>query len=361
MSSNGKIKVGSITLALSLITGGAALLVYNFGGLDSIRWVWNLWPLLLIGLGVEYFARKASAKDKDVSFHVPSILLIVLFILASGVGTAITGVANNIENYIGTGIIESGSDYEYSWNWSSNPVEVAPEENFLRINQRIGKLNLESSQDNKLHISSIFQTNDKKTFQNLSGKFHPEIKRDGEIVNVAVPDINSDSHEKKIRMDLTVKVPRGMQVEAESTLGEINAKDLQNKIKVQTKLGAIKLTGIQEDIDAGTHSGKIEIIDAAGDVSARTNLGQVSFRSQKPVSGQYNLVSNVGNIVFDIPGKSNIIINASSKIGSINVSGLSSANYDENGTNNEAHIVMGNGKGSAKISVSTGSANIDVH
>lgn len=119
---NSRVKVGSITLAVSLVIIGILMLVYNFNMLEAPGVIWKLWPLLLIGVGVEYFVRKLLSKqDMDVQFHIPSILLIVLIIL-------IGSVANMLYS-VGVGDLIEGNVFNnresYNHTWQSEPIDVA--------------------------------------------------------------------------------------------------------------------------------------------------------------------------------------------------------------------------------------------
>lgn len=53
----GNKKAGPVTLALSLIFFGFVLLTANFTGTGILTATLKYWPVLLIGLGAEYFIR----------------------------------------------------------------------------------------------------------------------------------------------------------------------------------------------------------------------------------------------------------------------------------------------------------------
>ena len=86
MTAPRKIKAGPITLASGLILGGAALLLYNFGAIPSLAWLWKISPLLLVGIGMEYFLKRLLNHDPEteVRFSIASLLLIIVLILVGG-------------------------------------------------------------------------------------------------------------------------------------------------------------------------------------------------------------------------------------------------------------------------------------
>jgi len=55
---NNNKKAGPVTLALGLIFFGVVLLIANVAGTGVLAAALKYWPVLLIGLGVEYFASK---------------------------------------------------------------------------------------------------------------------------------------------------------------------------------------------------------------------------------------------------------------------------------------------------------------
>ena len=362
MESEKKIKVGPVTLALGLVLGGFILLVYNFGGMESLGWLWRLWPLLLVGLGVEYFVRKATAKDLEINFHVPSILLIVLLIFVSGTAAAVTGVSERFGTFIDSGFLDGGHEYSSTWTWNSDPVEVKEGEDRLVINQQIGTISLLPSADGKLHVTSIGKAKSEDVRRALSSNYDPQINRDGQLLRVSVPRPR-EFEDRDYTVDLTVKVPAGIPVEASSDLGKIDCSELDNDVKVSTKLGALVLRNIAGDIDARTRGGEIKLLDPKGNVLAESDLGTVSLRSQEALSGEYSLKSNLGSVTFRVPKESNLLVDASTDVGDVNVAvpSLNNIATTRSGPSHEAHFQLGEGKGNANIKVNTGSVDITVH
>ncbi|MTI81909.1 MAG: hypothetical protein FH758_13745 [Firmicutes bacterium] len=79
------IKTGPVTLSLALIITGMSMLLINLGGIESFNTLWKFWPLLLVGLGIEYFIRKLIHKDVDIRFSIGSIFAIIMLVIAGSV------------------------------------------------------------------------------------------------------------------------------------------------------------------------------------------------------------------------------------------------------------------------------------
>jgi hypothetical protein len=115
MSEAKSIHAGAVTLAAGLIGCGVILILANLGWLDSSDLLRKLWPLLLIGVGVEYFIKQALHRDQMVKFHVPSLLLILLAIIAG----AIFFTASDVRDQV---------DWRSRWNIDiSAPVPTPPQ------------------------------------------------------------------------------------------------------------------------------------------------------------------------------------------------------------------------------------------
>lgn len=127
-TTNRIIKTGSYTLALGLITLGVASLVANLGFLEVSK-VLKLWPLLMIGLGLEYFIQKLTTKGEEVQFSIPSTVLI-------GLITVSIAIASALYSFLTGGMVEGElkdilrSKSIHSQQWQQDPATPAnPMEN----------------------------------------------------------------------------------------------------------------------------------------------------------------------------------------------------------------------------------------
>jgi len=132
MAVRGINKAGPVTFAVGLISAGLALLLYNLGVITTLGWVWKLWPLLLIGIGVEYFVKRALHRGEEIHFHLPSIILILLLIMAGGAAYVISGVGSNFDGLLDGMSWHHDDRMTYSRSWESGAVPVNPGERLLR-------------------------------------------------------------------------------------------------------------------------------------------------------------------------------------------------------------------------------------
>ena len=90
-------RVGSITAGVSLVGFGIIFLMRLFTDAVNYETVFRLWPLVLIGLGVEVLMSNARFEELKYDKGAAAILLIMM-IFASGMA-----VASELMKYIATG------------------------------------------------------------------------------------------------------------------------------------------------------------------------------------------------------------------------------------------------------------------
>lgn len=74
-------KIGSITAGLSLIASGMAYMLYELGVISNYETIIKLWPLILIGLGVEmlYF----NSKEENINYDKGGIFIMIIMLCFS--------------------------------------------------------------------------------------------------------------------------------------------------------------------------------------------------------------------------------------------------------------------------------------
>ncbi len=76
-------RVGSITTGISMIALGIAVLLHLIFDLISYEWIFRMWPLILIGLGIELLLSNFS-KEKIVYDKAAVVLMFLVSFFAIG-------------------------------------------------------------------------------------------------------------------------------------------------------------------------------------------------------------------------------------------------------------------------------------
>lgn len=74
-------KVGTLTLGVMLVLFGVLFMVHLFGGFLSYRLILNLWPLVLISLGVEVLLSLMPKTECKFTLDGKAVVLLVLLML----------------------------------------------------------------------------------------------------------------------------------------------------------------------------------------------------------------------------------------------------------------------------------------
>lgn len=358
MAAGGMNKAGPVTFAVGLISVGLVLLLYNLGAVTALGWVWKLWPLLLIGIGLEYFVKRSLHREGEVHFHLPSIILIILFMLLGGAAYAISSVGFSLGGLAG-GIPWYHEDrLTYVRSWESGAVPVNAGERLL-VDNKLGMIELLPAGDGELSVQAVIRASESGPARSLAGQMEPKVTRADGLVTVQVPNTeNWERINNRVATDLTIRVPRGLAVEIQSGAGRVAAGDLDNDLKFDGNTGSVELNNLSGRMEVRNNTGRIEIKNPGGDVIAGTNTGSIKMTSDRPLAAGYELTSSTGLVFMEIPGDSSLKINAVSRTGNISVTGAPDGQVRRDGLRAEYHHTLGEGKGEAELEVGTGSVQI---
>ncbi len=350
-------KVGPITLAIALIVSGLALLGYNFGLIANLSGLWKLWPLLLVGVGAEYFVRRMLAGDageNEVRFHVGSLVLLILLLMAGGVAYTVATVSKDFGGILNV-IPWEDSALAYKRSWAAEPIPLKAGE-LLFIENKVGQVKLSSAPGNELKVNAVIRSSDHGPARELADSINPEIKREGDRVLIQMPETQNWS-ERMLAVDLEVAVPVGVKVNVDSGTGRVFAENMEQDLVLVANTGTIEAENLRGKVEIRNNTGRIQVVDPGGDLIAETNTGSIEVSSTRPLSGKYQLISSTGRITLELPRESDLSITAESRTGNVDLEGLPE-NSERDGMGSRYTNKLGAGKGSAELRVGTGSISI---
>lgn len=71
-------RIGTVTMGVCLVVFGVLFLVHIFGGFLNYELIFHLWPLILIGLGIEILFYTCLASDKAGKYDFAAIIILFL-------------------------------------------------------------------------------------------------------------------------------------------------------------------------------------------------------------------------------------------------------------------------------------------
>lgn len=360
------IKSGSYTLALGLIALGAGLLGANVGILQ-VPAVLRLWPLLLIGLGLEYFIRKLAARGNEVQFSLPSTVVIILLAGALAAANALSGL-------IPGKLMEEGFWWgqrsEYQRQWQGDPVSLEKGA-FLEVENKLGEVEIIPSPDDRLHLSArITGKGPNPGAARAAAENMRVVVESGKITRVYT------DQDRNTLARLRLEIPKGLKVKVSDDMGSITARGISaESLELKTSMGRVEAEGVTGSIDAASRMGEVSLKEISGDITAETSMGRVnivnpagvvsavskngsvSLSSDRPLNGKYSLRSDLGQVTLRLPRSSDLRIQAVTEHGGI--SGLEGNRTNQSG-GSRGDLTLGGGAGLANLETKNGSVRVDI-
>ena len=392
-------KAGPVTLALGLILAGCILLISNIKGYGIIGAALKFWPVLLIGLGAEYFIRSYLNKKKhgdeaETKFSLATVVVILLVALFGYVGQQAAGVFENQE--LKTIITEAiaGDRYSYKNEFRSKAIDVKPGITSIKLDGLNGRVDLVPSTDGKFHVEAgITGWGASESEARRKAEMYKIDIKEGDVINVYTGQQATNSR-RPLEVTYRFMIPKGVNVVVDSE-GVIKADNIEANIKVKALNGEVTLRNIKGDIsfegdngqatfenidgnlESRLGSGKLYIKDVAKNIHVDNDNCNVEIVSSKPVGMNYAVNSLNGFIVLKVPEASNAAVKAETAAGKIrgslvepgkltqpdqlaqpNQSGQPGQSRDQ-GPGGKASIVLGSGKGLINLTSETGNIVLD--
>ena len=391
-------KAGPITLALGLIIFGCILLISNIAGIGAMASVVKFWPLLLIGLGIEYFIRsyrnrKNGESEEETKFHLPTVIIIILAAFIVYTGQQVAALTKN--NELSTLITEAiaGDSYSYKSEYESEAIDVKPGITSVKLDSLNARVDLVPSSDGKFHVQSAVTGwgPSEPEARRRAEMFKIDVKK-GDVINVNGGQGQGIHSRRPLGVAYLLMIPKGINVYIENDMGQIKADNLEANLNIKAESAEVSVRGIKgnvffegengqatfEAIDGNLEtrlsSGKIFIKDVSKDIRAENDNSDIEISSSKPVYANYSINNYNGFIVLKIPEASDAVVTAKTETGKIR--GSLNIKYEPNqpapgqpvpgqpvpsepGPGGKAAITLGAGKGSINLITVSGNIIID--
>ena len=379
-------KAGPVTLALGMILFGVILLISNFSGTGIFATALKYWPLLLIGLGVEYFVRSylnSKKEEGEAGFHLPTLIIILLIALGGYAGHQVTGI---LQSHDLNGVITeavAGTKYSYKHEYKSNPITAAPGTK-IRIDDLGGQLDMVPGEGDKIYVEAEITGwgPTREEAKTRAEDFTVDIS-EGNVISISrSPQVNMFDFKRSPFVKYRIVVPAKVKVAVDNSSGGLRADNLEADMEINMEHGDLSLAGITGDVSVDGGYGRINVKDVTGNLDVRSSSGDINVHN---VSGDMRLVMENGNVeisgtnpmtaksyvtnqngstIVRIPEKSDVSVTAETKHGSISGSLKldmeKSQNTPENpGSGSKGTAVLGAGKGVISVTSDNGAIIID--
>ncbi len=321
-----KKKVGSITLAVGLITVGALLFAQNFMDIP-VKDIYKYWPVLLIGLGLEMVLYMVlySRNNTEVKLSVDGlciVFIIVLGLFSNGVKFInIDDPGHMFFGYRGNSIID-GVRYrtEISETYVKENVSSSFNLKELKITNNFGDIKVLPTDAKSIRVEAkvTVKCNDEVKAREYA-KDAVEIK-EGDVTELSPKNPanwNKDDF-AKAQVDFIVYVPKQVSVDADSSFGDIDVNGVDGKCVLENRNGEIKATDVGGDVDIDNSFGDIEVSNVKGKADITNKNGEITADK---ISGSAVIESHFGDIEATSIGGDIKIVNNNGRITASDISG----------------------------------------
>jgi len=179
------------------------------------------------------------------------------------------------------------------------------------------------------------------------GNYNTQTRYQGERVRVTSRD---DNDAVTLWVDFTLRVPAGVSVDVENSVGDVSASDLEGDFRADTGSGNVRATNITGDVEGDTGSGNVIVDQVTGNVLGDTGSGNIEVSN---VRGNVSGDTGSGSVTIrDAQGGD---ISADTGSGNVTLERVSGDIYADTGSGNITgrDIVSG-----ASVSADTGSGDV---
>lgn len=358
-----KKKVGSITLAVGLITVGALLFAQNFMDIP-VKDIYRYWPVLLIGLGLEMVLYMVlyGRSNTEVKLSIDGlciVFIIVLGLISNGVRFMHFDAPRHMFFGFNGGSIIDGVKYgdQITETYTRDNISGSYDIKELKVTNSFGRIKVLPTDEKSIRVEA-----------EVTVKYNDEVKareyiknaidiKEGEITELSPRNpSNWDNKDfSKAQIDFVVYVPKQINLDARGSFGDISTEGIGGKCTVVNKNGKIKVVDTGGDLDIDNSFGDIEVSNVGGKADITNKNGEISAENitgsavieghfgdieAKTVGGDIKVISNNGQItVYDVNGKADLI----NSFGDINITRANGGiNVENKNGRIEAEAVTGN-------------------
>lgn len=296
-----KRKVGSITLAVGLITVGALLFAQNFMDIP-LKDIYKYWPVLLIGLGLEMILYMVlyGKNNTEVKLSVDGlciVFIIILGLISNGIKFVNIDIpGRSFFRFNGSSMFE-GFNYrtEISEKYNRDNISGGFNVKTLRVTNDFGDIKVLPADGKNIRLEAEVRVkcNDENKAREYA-RNAVEIT-EGEVTELSPKNpVNWDKDDyAKAQIDFVVYVPKEISLVVNEKFGDVEAEGIEGECKIVNKNGEIKALDIGGNVDIENSFGDIEVSGIGGKADITNNNGEISADN---IGGSAVIVNHFGDI-----------------------------------------------------------------
>lgn len=150
----------------------------------------------------------------------------------------------------------------------------------VEISNELFSTCLIQSMDDGIHIQTDLYLDSSSENNPISGEDFIEIKTDASSGNVKIDiqDFSLDDKDAEIssRSTITIAIPSGAAISAETDNYSITVKQMQNSFELHNENGSIQMLDCTGDVEIQNENGSIKLVSITGDINIEQENGSIS-------------------------------------------------------------------------------------
>ncbi|MBO9608587.1 MAG: hypothetical protein J7639_21725 [Paenibacillaceae bacterium] len=296
-------KIGRLTTGAALIWAGAGIAMPDSlpeGWLNAGR---SMWPVLLIGYGLEYVWRKSGSRKAKLDFAGLFLLLLVMAVATGAMYSRVLPLIGQNGNYAVT---------------DTPTVVAADRTDKLVVIGNVGNIKLVPSTDGNITVTPTYRSWKKQSLEALKEAAPVRVAAGENEIRAAVQggDYKTNTRlfdRSTAAVDLLIAAPADIQLDSRTEIGSIEVNGFTNVKSLHASIGAIKLNDSQGDVQVSLSIGDIEVNRFSGKIEASNSLGRVAVQGEP--TANWTLSSEIGLVQAKVPPSSDYRFDLSASIG----------------------------------------------
>lgn len=309
-------KIGRLTTGAALVWAGAGIAIPDSlpeGWLNAAQ---TMWPVLLIGYGLEYVWRKSGSRKAKLDFAGLFLLLLVMAVATGAMYSRVLPLIGQNGKYAAT----------------DTPTVIAAEQaDKLVVAGNVGNIKLVPSTDGQITVTPTYRSWKKQSLAELKEAVPLQVaSSDREIRAVVQGGENKNGgrlfDRSTAAVDLLIAAPADILLDSRTEIGSIEVNGFTNVNSLHASIGAIKLNDSQGDVHVSLSIGDIEINRFSGKIEASNSLGRVAVQGEP--TANWTLSSEIGLVQAKVPPRSDYRFELSASIGKETLPELTADAYE---------------------------------
>lgn len=319
-------KIGRMTSAIGLIALGIVLLLDNILPLDYTvaGLVVRLWPLLLIGLGIEYLT---APPPRQFDFGGSLLLLLVLGLVIGylSVGPVGTGARRSeiasvsAEGARGVAVVVDVGRVEL-YRQAANEVRVEASYGARGLFRRAGAFDLDVVPGETVLVTGRAPRGIR--LGGLTATYRIYLPADMEVQvetrtgSIVVRDYDGNLLLRTGAGSIRVDSASGS-LDAHTDSGSVLVHRFEGAVEARSRVGGLEIHQVSGDLSLHSGTGSIEVKEFRGSLAAETDTGSIRAESSTPLEGDVELMASTGSVWLALPDASDMTVTAQTQAGSI--------------------------------------------